>query len=46
MESYLFDDRNIRWNRLGDFEHLVYSILDIDEANKIADVLFKFSANQ
>jgi hypothetical protein len=46
VESYLFDDRNIRWNRLGDFEHLVYSILDVDENNKIIDVLFKFAANQ
>jgi quercetin dioxygenase-like cupin family protein len=25
---------------------LLYSILDIDEENKIADVLFKFAANQ
>jgi quercetin dioxygenase-like cupin family protein len=46
MALYKFDDSNIRWNRLGDFEHLLYSILDIDEENKIADVLFKFAANQ
>jgi quercetin dioxygenase-like cupin family protein len=46
VESYNFDDRNIHWNKLGDFEHLVYSILDIDEKNKITDVLFKFAANQ
>lgn len=46
MQTYQFDDRNIYWNKLGDFEHLVYSILDIDEINKIIDVLFKFSANQ
>jgi quercetin dioxygenase-like cupin family protein len=46
MTVYNFDDRNIRWHKLGDFEHLVYSILDIDENNKIADVLFKFAANQ
>lgn len=46
MALYNFDDSNIRWNKLGDFEHLVYTILDIDEENKIADVLFKFAANQ
>ena len=46
MNSYSFDDRNIRWNKLGDFEHLLYSILDVDEKNSIADVLFKFSANE
>ena len=46
MELCKFNDRNIHWNRLGDFEHLAYSILSIDEKNKIADVLFKFAANQ
>ena len=46
MNSHSFDDRNIRWNKLGDFEHLLYSILDVDEKSSIADVLFKFSANE
>jgi quercetin dioxygenase-like cupin family protein len=46
MPAYTFDDRNISWNKLGDFEHLFYSILDIDEKNGLADVLFKFSANE
>ena len=46
MTRYSFDDRNIRWNKLGDFQHLLYSILDVDEKNSIADVLFKFSANE
>lgn len=46
MTAYAFDDRNIRWNRLGDFEHLHYSILDVDEKHHIADVLFKFAANE
>jgi hypothetical protein len=46
MQTYQFDDHNIRWNKLGDFKYLLYSILDIDENNKIIDVLFKFSANQ
>jgi len=46
MSSHLFDDSNINWQTLGEFEHLYYSILDIDESNKIVDVLFKFSAHQ
>ncbi len=46
MTLHTFDDSNIRWNTLDGFEHLEYSILDIDEDNKIADVLFKFAANQ
>jgi len=46
MATYSFDDRNIRWNKIAGIDHLLYSILDIDEKNKIIDVLFKFSANQ
>lgn len=46
MTNYLFDDRHIQWQTLANFEHLQYSILDIDEPNKIIDVLFKFSARQ
>lgn len=46
MATYHFDDRNIRWNTLEGIEHLLYSILDIDEPNKIIDVIFRFAANQ
>ncbi len=46
MATHTFDDTNISWQRLGDFEHLHYSILAIDEKNRIADVLFKFAANE
>ncbi len=46
MTAHTFDDSNITWNRLGDFEHLHYSILAIDENNHIADVLFRFAANE
>ena len=46
MASYSFDDRNIRWNKLGDFEHLLYSVVDIDEENKTVDFLLKLAANQ
>ncbi|CAA9889639.1 Regulator [Candidatus Methylobacter favarea] len=46
MSSYLFDDCNIQWQHLEGFDNLAYSILDIDENNKIIDVLFKFAANR
>jgi hypothetical protein len=46
MTNSLFNDTNINWQTLGDFEHLLYSILSIDEQNKIIDVIFKFAANQ
>ncbi|MDD5463145.1 MAG: regulator [Methylococcales bacterium] len=46
MTSHLFDVANIKWQTLGDFEHLLYSILNIDEQNKIIDVIFKFTARQ
>ena len=46
MKQYNFDDRNIQWHRLGDFEHFVYSVLDIDRNDKIIDVIFKFEPNK
>jgi hypothetical protein len=46
MATCGFDDQNIKWSKLGELEHLLYSILNVDEDNKIIDVLFKFSANQ
>ena len=46
MAAYNFDDSNIKWNRLGDLEHLYFSILNIDEPNHIIDILFKFDANE
>lgn len=46
MSAYTFDDRRIDWQRLGDFQHLHFHIMDIDERNGIADVLFKFAANE
>ncbi len=41
-----FDDRNINWRQLGDFEHFVYTIFDIDEANQIADFALRFVPNE
>jgi hypothetical protein len=44
--SYAFDDRNIRWNKLGDFEHFVFAVLDIDPPRRIVDFIVKFEPNQ
>jgi hypothetical protein len=41
-----FDDRNINWRTLGDFEHFTYTIFAIDEAREIADFSLKFAASQ
>jgi hypothetical protein len=46
MTPYKFNDSNIQWQPFGDFEHFVYSILNINEKNLIFDVLFKFEANK
>ncbi len=44
--SYAFDDRNIRWYPFGDFEHFVFAMLDVDEQNRIVDLILKFEPNQ
>jgi len=44
--TYRFDDHNIQWRKLGEFDHFVYAILDIDKANYIADLVFKFDPHQ
>lgn len=42
MSNYLFNDKNIAWQQLGEFENFRYSILSIDKDNKTVDVIFKF----
>jgi hypothetical protein len=44
--SYAFDDRNIRWYKLGDFENFVFAMLDVDVPGKIVDFILKFPANK
>jgi quercetin dioxygenase-like cupin family protein len=46
MSVYSFDDSAIDWQPLGDFPHFVFSILQVDMQQRIADVIFKFEANQ
>jgi len=40
-----FDDRNITWRKLGDFEGFVASILYVDEPANVAEFIVKFDPN-
>ena len=44
--SYVFDDRHIRWCKMGDFEHFEVAMLDVDVSQNIVDFLIKFEPNQ
>lgn len=46
MTPYKFDDNNINWQQLDGFNNFSYSILNIDEKEKIVDVLYKFNPNE
>ena len=42
----LFDDRNINWQPLGEFKHLLLAVYHIDEARKIVDFVIKYEPNE
>jgi hypothetical protein len=46
MSFARFDDSAIDWQPFGDFPNFRISILQVDMQQRIADVLYKFSANQ
>jgi hypothetical protein len=46
MAHSLFDSADIPWQTLEGFDHLHYSILNIDRQNQIIDVIFKFAARR
>ena len=46
MGKHSFDDGNIQWSQLEGFEHLSYSILNVDRNNMIVDALFRFAAGE
>lgn len=46
MLPYQFDDSNIHWHKLGDFEQFQYAILDIDIRHSIVDWLIKLEAHK
>ncbi len=45
-QSYRFDDRNLRWRKLGDFEHFMLAMYDIDPPRKVVDFILKFAPNE
>jgi quercetin dioxygenase-like cupin family protein len=45
MSTLKFDDSNVRWNTLEGIADAWYHILEVDETNRIVDILFKFAAN-
>ena len=44
--SHVFDDTNITWYKLGDFEHFVFAMLDVDVEGQVVDFILKFPANE
>lgn len=43
---FQFDDRNITWYPLGEFEHLALSLLALDVPGEAVDFIVKFDANK
>ena len=46
MSVARFDDSNINWRKLGDFEHFTYTIFSVDTENEIADFSLKFDSKE
>lgn len=46
VNTHGFDDRNIRWSRLGDLEHFVFAVFDVDVSRKVVDFVIKFDPNR
>jgi len=46
FEAYDFDERNIVWRSLPWLDHVSYFVYNVDETNRIVDVIFKFAANE
>jgi quercetin dioxygenase-like cupin family protein len=52
--SYAFDERHIRWYKLGEFgehfapfeEYFLLTMLDVEESQKLVDFMLKFPPNQ
>ena len=44
--SFAFDDRNLRWHKLGDLEHFVFFVFGVDLERGLVDFILKFEPNQ
>jgi hypothetical protein len=45
MAPYSFDESNIPWRTLDWLENLYFYVYNVDEKNRIVDIIFKFPAN-
>jgi quercetin dioxygenase-like cupin family protein len=43
---FAFDDRNLRRSKLGDLEHFVFFVFDVDRERGIVDFIIKFEPGQ
>jgi hypothetical protein len=41
-----FNDSNLRWHKLGDLEHFVFYVFDVDPERGLVDFILKFEPNQ
>jgi quercetin dioxygenase-like cupin family protein len=46
MATLAFDDHNLRWHKLGDLEHFVFYVFDVDSEKGVVDFILKFEPNQ
>jgi hypothetical protein len=45
-DFHKFDERNITWREIDWLEHVSFHVYNVDENNRIVDVIFKFAANK
>ncbi len=45
MKAHEFDDRNLTWRTVDWLDHVSFYVYNVDEKNRIVDVVFKFDAN-
>lgn len=46
LNGFKFDETNIAWRKLDWLDHLHFYVYNVDRANGIVDIVFKFAANK
>lgn len=46
QNGFKFDEKNIAWRKLDWLDHLHFYVYNVDRANGIVDIIFKFAANK
>ena len=44
--KFAFDDRHLRWQPLGELQHFVAKVYQVDEVRRTADFIIKFDPNE